>query len=52
MKIFFFVRLFLDKLSAYGQPTHLIFGTVKYIARVFLRTKNQVRRRQNQVGMR
>ena len=30
------------KSSAYTQPTHLIFGTVIYIAGIFYHTKNQV----------
>ena len=35
---------FLNKTSAYAQPTHLIFGTVKNIANVFHHTKTQMRR--------
>ena len=33
--------IFLDEMSAYAQPMHLIFGTVKDIASVFQRIKNQ-----------
>ena len=36
---------FLDETSDYAQYTPLIFGTVKEIAKVFHRTKNQMRRR-------